>query len=154
MGLKSLLGIEEGAAGVSERLVKAFERIAASAERGNRGFLSDGPSRKLSDETDQVFYTNDEEQALEEVKRYTYELSGGRPLGEFEDVPSPLDPPPGCPFHPRCPLAIEVCHLQIPKLAEADGCEPGHTVACHRADEITPNTVAEVVAAHEARIGS
>jgi len=95
MGLKSLLGIEDG---VSERLVKAFERMAASAERQSRGFRTDGPERKLTDKTEQVFYTNDEEQALEEAKRYAHELSGGRPLGEFEDTPGPLDPETGFPW--------------------------------------------------------
>lgn len=95
MGLKSLLGIEEG---VSERIAKAFERIAASAERQNRGFLSDGPPKKLTDQTEQVFYTDDEEQAYEEAKRYAHELSAGRPLGEFEDTPSPLDPDTGLPW--------------------------------------------------------
>jgi hypothetical protein len=98
MGLKSLLGIDDEGRGVSERLVRAFERMAASAERQNRGFLSDGPSRTLSKETEQVFYTDDEEQAYEEAKRYAHELSGGRPLGEFEDTPGPEDPETGLPW--------------------------------------------------------
>jgi hypothetical protein len=95
MGLKSLLGLEDG---VAERICMAFERLAASAERQNRGFLSDGPSRKLTPETEQVFYTNDEEQAYEEAKRYAHELSSGHPVGEFEDVPSPEDPETGLPW--------------------------------------------------------
>jgi oligopeptide/dipeptide ABC transporter ATP-binding protein len=44
------------------------------------------------------------------------------------DVPSPLDPPRGCAFHPRCPKATEACEAQIPELKEIDG---SHSVACH-----------------------
>jgi oligopeptide/dipeptide ABC transporter ATP-binding protein len=61
------------------------------------------------------------------------------------EVPSPINPPPGCPFHPRCPLAIEVCRREVPPLVPHAGCEAGHLVACHRADEVTPGTLAEVM---------
>jgi oligopeptide/dipeptide ABC transporter ATP-binding protein len=44
------------------------------------------------------------------------------------DVPSPLNPPSGCRFHPRCPVAIKgLCELQVPKMIDYDG----HQVACH-----------------------
>jgi oligopeptide/dipeptide ABC transporter ATP-binding protein len=46
-------------------------------------------------------------------------------------VPNPLDFPPGCKFHPRCPHAIEDCKSIEPKLVEV---EPGHTVACIRVE--------------------
>ncbi len=46
------------------------------------------------------------------------------------DVPSPLAPPAGCPFHTRCPRAGEVCRT-VPPVLEAAGSEPGHRVACH-----------------------
>jgi peptide/nickel transport system ATP-binding protein/oligopeptide transport system ATP-binding protein len=43
------------------------------------------------------------------------------------DVPSPLNPPKGCRFHPRCPVAIERCSREEPQFKEA---RPGHWVAC------------------------
>ena len=44
------------------------------------------------------------------------------------DVPSPVDPPPGCRFHTRCPLAIDRCKTEIPPMKEV---APGHFAACH-----------------------
>jgi len=48
------------------------------------------------------------------------------------DPPSPIDPPPGCPFHPRCPVAQDRCRVEVPVLHEVTG--PGHAVACHLVD--------------------
>jgi peptide/nickel transport system ATP-binding protein len=42
--------------------------------------------------------------------------------------PSLADPPHGCRFHPRCPLAMDICRTAVPKMVEE---EPGHHVACH-----------------------
>ncbi|MBV8122285.1 MAG: dipeptide ABC transporter ATP-binding protein [Alphaproteobacteria bacterium] len=44
------------------------------------------------------------------------------------DVPSPINPPPGCTFHTRCPYAEARCRLEAPALREVS---PGHHVACH-----------------------
>ncbi|MEX2203674.1 MAG: oligopeptide/dipeptide ABC transporter ATP-binding protein [Actinomycetota bacterium] len=52
-------------------------------------------------------------------------------------VPDPANPPPGCPFHPRCPYANELSRSVVPTLRELD---PGRTVACHRAEEILAGT--------------
>jgi oligopeptide/dipeptide ABC transporter ATP-binding protein len=47
------------------------------------------------------------------------------------EVPSPIDPPPGCYFHPRCPLAVEgVCDTEVPALAPGKD-DPTHLAACH-----------------------
>jgi peptide/nickel transport system ATP-binding protein len=54
--------------------------------------------------------------------RREYKVLGG-------EVPSPLDPPPGCVFHTRCPWAIEDCKMVVPELREV---KPGHYAACIR----------------------
>jgi oligopeptide transport system ATP-binding protein len=49
------------------------------------------------------------------------------------DPPSPMNPPTGCPFHPRCPFAIDACKETIPAFEEK---EPGRFAACIRVGEI------------------
>ena len=46
------------------------------------------------------------------------------------DVPSPIHPPPGCPFHPRCPIAGERCKTEVPAFREV---AKNHRAACHLA---------------------
>jgi oligopeptide transport system ATP-binding protein len=68
---------------------------------------------------------------------YTYHLMAAIPVPDPEfqkeevlltgDVPSPVDIPPGCRFHPRCPYATEKCKRKEPPFAQTDG----HWVACH-----------------------
>jgi dipeptide transport system ATP-binding protein len=49
------------------------------------------------------------------------------------ELPSPLDPPPGCPFHPRCPFANERCRTEVPQLQAYPG--TSHLHACHAVEE-------------------
>jgi oligopeptide/dipeptide ABC transporter ATP-binding protein len=49
------------------------------------------------------------------------------------EPPDAASPPPGCVFHPRCPLAIERCSTEVPGLREV---RPGRQAACHRAEEV------------------
>ncbi|MBA2434244.1 MAG: ATP-binding cassette domain-containing protein [Chthoniobacterales bacterium] len=53
------------------------------------------------------------------------------------DPPSPMNPPTGCPFHPRCPYCIEACKAVTPPLTEW---QPGHSAACIRVREILDGT--------------
>jgi len=48
------------------------------------------------------------------------------------DVPNPINPPPGCHFHPRCPYATEKCKVEAPERFEVSS---GHSVACHLVEE-------------------
>ena len=48
------------------------------------------------------------------------------------EIPNPIDPPPGCAFHPRCPLAMPRCRVEVP----APRTTPGGTAACHALDEV------------------
>jgi oligopeptide/dipeptide ABC transporter ATP-binding protein len=54
------------------------------------------------------------------------------------EVPSPLNPPPGCAFHQRCSVAAPECSLAVPELLEV---QPGHRVACPRWAETTGRPV-------------
>jgi peptide/nickel transport system ATP-binding protein len=54
-----------------------------------------------------------------------------------DDLPSPLNIPAGCRFHPRCRYAAEICRREVPALIER---EAGHMSACHLAMSIFPHT--------------
>ena len=47
------------------------------------------------------------------------------------DVPSPINPPKGCRFHPRCPLAMDICRRETPRQLDFDG----HRVRCHAVEK-------------------
>ncbi len=52
------------------------------------------------------------------------------------DVPSAIDPPPGCRFHTRCPYVKDNCRTDVPELRPADNTGDSHLVACHYFEEI------------------
>jgi peptide/nickel transport system ATP-binding protein len=56
-----------------------------------------------------------------------------QPIPLEGEIPSPLNPPSGCHFHPRCPYAQEICTTTPPAWQELG---KGHTVTCHRADSL------------------
>jgi oligopeptide transport system ATP-binding protein len=62
------------------------------------------------------------------------------------EVPSPVNPPAGCPFHPRCPLCEDICRTVAPPLAPHRGGAADHLAACHFADQIGPTSVADALA--------
>ena len=59
-------------------------------------------------------------------------MTGHKRTAVAGEVPNPLDPPPGCAFHPRCPYADERCRTEVPALVESGD---GATVACHAVEE-------------------
>ena len=60
---------------------------------------------------------------IKKIKRF---VAGG-------ETPSPINPPLGCKFHPRCPFAEEICKVKVPVLEGVDG---NRSVACHRFTEL------------------
>ena len=80
---------------------------------------------------------------------YTQALLSAAVLGNWQDQveeivlegdpPSPISPPPGCKFHPRCPLAGPYCQVAEPELKEVEG---GHVVACHVAHGVSVDQLA------------
>jgi oligopeptide/dipeptide ABC transporter ATP-binding protein len=80
-----------------------------------------------------------DEMFLNPMHPYTLALMSAIPLPDPKvereriilkgDVPSPINPPPGCRFHPRCPVAIALCSEVEPEFREI---VPDHWVACHR----------------------
>lgn len=87
-------------------------------------------------QTDEVFE--------EPLNPYTIALRSAIPVPDPErkinriilpgDVPSPVNPPAGCRFHPRCPWATEKCKREVPELREV---KKGHFVACHYAESFS-----------------
>jgi oligopeptide/dipeptide ABC transporter ATP-binding protein len=62
------------------------------------------------------------------------------------DVPSPIDPPSGCRFHPRCRYATEICGEVEPPLTDYGN---GHLAACHHPLNVDKETLAQVTASEK-----
>jgi peptide/nickel transport system ATP-binding protein len=62
------------------------------------------------------------------------DMTGRQRIPVGGEVPSPISPPSGCPFHPRCPLANDRCKADRPELRPARG-TPESEVACHAVEE-------------------
>lgn len=70
---------------------------------------------------------------MRSVLKVPEELEKRAPLVALAgEMPSPLSPPSGCPYHPRCPLAMDRCKEEKPLLRTVSG---GHMAACHKAGE-------------------
>ena len=68
-------------------------------------------------------------EALDEDIEVDFEGDGKKTIERLEgEVPSPINPPPGCRFAARCKYATDICRQQQPQLVEL---EPDHFVACH-----------------------
>jgi peptide/nickel transport system ATP-binding protein len=100
---------------LSDRVVIMY--LGRVVESGPAEELFDGPNHP---------YTRallDEVPRLEARRRVFVPVKG--------EIPSPLNPPPGCHFHPRCPHAFERCKVEAPALKEI---APGRLSACHLND--------------------
>lgn len=77
---------------------------------------------------------------------YTQALLSAIPVADLDkkterivlegDVPSPMNPPKGCPFNPRCRFATDRCRSEVPELKEYDRGGTPHFAACHYAGEL------------------
>ena len=70
------------------------------------------------------------------------------------DIPSPINPPAGCRFHPRCPKAQDLCHEQEPQLEIKSGDVPEHQTACHFPVQPGEDLTTSTAAVADARAGS
>ncbi|MBT4770463.1 MAG: ATP-binding cassette domain-containing protein [Rhodospirillaceae bacterium] len=81
-------------------------------------------------------YTRSLIAAIPDISRRKEDFARGEKLHVTGgDVASPLNPPAGCPYHPRCSLATELCRQTPPPLEPVAG-DHGHLAACHLASEV------------------
>jgi oligopeptide/dipeptide ABC transporter ATP-binding protein len=79
------------------------------------------------------------------------ENAAREPLVLEGDVPSPIDPPPACRFHTRCPRATDVCRRVEPPLVDYGG---GHLAACHHPVNVDAQAVARARIAPESPLSA
>jgi oligopeptide transport system ATP-binding protein len=103
---------------ISDRVVVMY--LGKIAEMADRQTIYDNPRHPYTRALLSAVPIPDPEL---EMKRERIVLGG--------EVPSPLNPPAGCVFHPRCPIAVDRCKHEIPPLRDLT---PGHAAACHLAD--------------------
>jgi oligopeptide/dipeptide ABC transporter ATP-binding protein len=103
---------------VSDRVAVMY--LGKVAEIGDKGRLYERPRHPYTNALLSAVPVADPDQA---DQRERIVLSG--------DVPSPINPPSGCRFHPRCPKAQEICVREEPALIPRLGDPPGEDAACH-----------------------
>jgi oligopeptide/dipeptide ABC transporter ATP-binding protein len=103
---------------VSDRVAVMY--LGKVAEIGEKGRLYERPRHPYTNALLSAVPVADPDQA---DQRERIVLSG--------DVPSPINPPSGCRFHPRCPKAQEICVSEEPALIPRLGDPPGENAACH-----------------------
>jgi peptide/nickel transport system ATP-binding protein len=54
-------------------------------------------------------------------------MSGRQRIPVKGEIPNPINPPPGCAFNPRCPLAFDLCRMEAPKLIDGVACHAVNT---------------------------
>lgn len=87
--------------------------------------VEDGPSDRVCDQPAHPYTA-----ALMSAVAYTDPRRSRRRerIALFGEIPSPISPPSGCSFHPRCPLAMDICRTQTPTTVPVTG---GGQVSCH-----------------------
>ena len=108
---------------VSDRLAVMY--LGRVVEEGDAGALFDAPAHP---------YTRGLLDSVPRLELYREAVVAAEPISG--ELPSPLSPPPGCHFAPRCGWAEPRCREAVPALRELEGTAPGRTSRCVRAEEV------------------